>query len=67
MATVDRTYENDPEDSCVTVILDDGFKVDFWLSGLIDAEYIRRAKQIQAIEKEEARGASARTQNRKNP
>lgn len=49
--TVDRTWENDPDpDSSVTVTLDNGFKVDFWMKGLTDKEYISRANIIYRLE-----------------
>jgi hypothetical protein len=53
-AIVDRTYEEDPEDPEITVILPCGHKERFWVAGLSDAEYIRRTKMLK---KEEKRGA----------
>lgn len=54
MPVINRDYENDKEDSCVTVILDCGFKVDFWLTGLSDEEYVWRAYEIKELEFAEA-------------
>jgi len=54
MDTVDRTYENSPEDPEITVTLENGFKVDFWQTGLSDKEYIKRTKLIQKIEANKA-------------
>jgi len=45
--TVDRTYENSPEDAEITVTLSDGYTERFWLMGLTDAEYIERTKMIR--------------------
>jgi hypothetical protein len=53
-AIVDRTHECDPEDPEITVILPCGHKERFWMTGLSDAEYIRRTK---ILKKEEERGA----------
>ena len=50
MDIVDRTYEKSPEDQEITVTLENGFKVDFWMTGLTNKEYIRRTKLIQKIE-----------------
>lgn len=30
--------------------LADGFRVEFWLEGLTDEEYVRRTKEIQRLE-----------------
>lgn len=47
---VDRSLENIGDDSRVSVKLTCGFTCNFWLTGLSDAEYVDRAKQIKAIE-----------------
>ena len=49
---VDRTYESSHEDSEIKVTLENGFEVEFWITGLTDKEYIRRAKLIQKAERE---------------
>jgi len=47
---------NDPESNdedlreTVTVVLDNGFKVDFFLLGLSESEYIERTNQIYELE-----------------
>lgn len=46
---VDRTCENDADPEIV-VTLSCGFAVRFWLTGLSDAEYVRRTKQIKLLE-----------------
>jgi hypothetical protein len=53
--TVDRTYENSPEDAEITVTLSDGHKERFWLMGLTDAEYIRRTKMMRELERNRAK------------
>lgn len=47
--TVDRTYEK--SDEAIFVALEDGEEIRFWLMGLTDDEYIRRAQLIQRQEK----------------
>lgn len=49
--TVDRSGQQDKE-PVITVILSCGFSVSFWLIGLSDREYIRRAKEIKKLEDE---------------
>lgn len=47
---------NDPESDdddlrgTVTVILDNGFSVDFWLLGLTEEEYLKRTNEIYKAE-----------------
>jgi len=47
---IDRTgqFEQEPE---IIVTLPCGFIVRFWITGLTDKEYIRRAKEIKAFSK----------------
>ena len=47
---VDRTYEFAEEDATIFVELPCGFKVDFWLTGLSNEEYIRRTELIKKEE-----------------
>lgn len=47
---IDRMMEFDEEDAEVLVIFEDGYRVRFWLTGLSDDEYTRRAKLIRANE-----------------
>ena len=54
-ATIDRTNEH-AEDPEIVVTLSNGHVVKFWITGLIDAEYIRRAIEIQKIEKAQEGG-----------
>ena len=51
---VDRTYENSGDDSEVKVTLRCGFSARFWVTGLSDAEYIRRTKEIKKLERGDA-------------
>lgn len=46
----DPHSEDDDLRQTVTVILDNGFKVDFWLLGLTEEEYLSRANEIYKIE-----------------
>ena len=43
---VNRTYENDLEEPVISVILENGFKVNFFIIGLTDNDYIERANII---------------------
>lgn len=49
-ATVDRTYESSEGDSEIVVTLPCGHAERFFITGLSDAEYIRRTEQIKALE-----------------
>lgn len=46
----DPNSEDDDLRETVTVILDNGFKVDFWLLGLSEDEYLSRTNEIYQIE-----------------
>lgn len=46
---IDRTYEKG-DDGEINVMLPCGYKVDFWLQGLSDEEYIKRAQLIKQEE-----------------
>lgn len=48
---VDRTYENDTDPEICVVFRDETIR--FWLTGLSDTEYIKRARQIRKLEKVE--------------
>lgn len=45
--TVDRTDEFAEPDNEIVVTLEDGHTRRFWLSGLTDEEYIRRARHLR--------------------
>jgi hypothetical protein len=49
LATVHRSGEN-WDDPIIVVTLADGYEVKFWLTGLTDQEYIRRAQLIKSLE-----------------
>ena len=50
---IDRSLENNGDDSAVLVVLPCGFRARFWLTGLSDTEYEARAKQIKELEEKE--------------
>lgn len=45
--TVDRTYEFAEPDNEIVVTLEDGYTERFWLKGLTDEEYIKRARYLR--------------------
>lgn len=49
---VDRLNESEDADASIVVIFPDNHKIRFWLMGLSDEEYIRRAKIIRENENE---------------
>jgi hypothetical protein len=51
---VDRTNESGGGHQEIAVVFPDNHKVRFWLMGLSDEEYIRRAKIIRENENKEA-------------
>jgi hypothetical protein len=53
VVTVDRTSESTTPDTEILVTLKDGFKVRFFIPGLSDSEYKKRARAIRALEQRE--------------
>ena len=47
VTTVDRTYEFAKPDNEIVVTLEDGHTQRFWLTGLTDEEYIKRARYLR--------------------
>lgn len=52
-ATVERTFEDSPENAEVVVELPCGHRERFWLTGLSDAEYIWRARAMKRINQDD--------------
>lgn len=48
--TVDREFEDHGDNGLVSVMLDNGFEVNLWLTGLAYEEYINRTNIIYNLE-----------------